>query len=186
MSGRGKQTLSLNRNTQTGSNCYSETTIMHEFIHALGFHHEQSRPDRDEWVTIHKDRLKPGKFDRNFKKKKFSLTFNIPYDFRSVMHYGSTDFAKTRGQITIEPKYDSFGVEPHELGSARKLTTKDKRKLRAMYGCNDGVCGRSQFHCANDKCVPESYTCDGDNDCGDFSDETICDTCKCTYDASIK
>ena len=42
----GEQQLSLD------SGCWSEGTIVHEFIHAFGFFHEQSRPDRDQYVQI--------------------------------------------------------------------------------------------------------------------------------------
>ena len=37
-------------------------------------------------------------------------------------------------------------------------------------------CGSDQFQCDNLKCVPANYSCDGDNDCGDLSDET-CGKC---------
>jgi len=35
-------------------------------------------------------------------------------------------------------------------------------------------CGANEFHCQVDKCVPQHYVCDGDNDCGDMSDEDNC------------
>ena len=35
-----------------------------------------------------------------------------------------------------------------------------------------GACSTHQFLCANEKCVPVSWTCDGEDDCGDNSDET--------------
>lgn len=36
--------------------------IEHELLHALGFYHEQSRPDRDDYVNIWLDQVIPGMF----------------------------------------------------------------------------------------------------------------------------
>ena len=51
----GSQRLSL-----TDSCIERHGTIMHEFLHALGFHHEHKRADRDDYVTIHWDNIEPG------------------------------------------------------------------------------------------------------------------------------
>ena len=41
--GRGKQVLNLENRPNW---CMKSGTIIHEFIHAWGFHHEHTRPDR--------------------------------------------------------------------------------------------------------------------------------------------
>lgn len=67
--------------------------IIHELAHALGFYHEQSRKDRDRFVRINWGNI-CNDFSHNFDKKDVGSTNNIPYDFESIMHYGSYAFSK--------------------------------------------------------------------------------------------
>ena len=50
-----KQTLTL------GSGCGSIATVLHELMHAIGFLHEQSRPDRNYYVNVLYENILPGK-----------------------------------------------------------------------------------------------------------------------------
>lgn len=37
--------------------------------------------------------------------------------------------------------------------------------------CPDKKCPINQFKCQNNNCIPNVWVCDGDNDCGDNTDE---------------
>lgn len=70
---------------------YLQLGVMaHEIGHTLGLYHEQSRPDRDKYITINYGNIK-GNPVVNFASKnwRFVRTLGIPYDYSSAMHYGS-------------------------------------------------------------------------------------------------
>ena len=50
----GPQRLSL------ADGCFRHGTIMHEFLHALGFYHEHTRADRDKFVFVNFDNIEEG------------------------------------------------------------------------------------------------------------------------------
>jgi len=106
-------------------------TIMHEFLHAFGFHHEQKRSDRDDWVTINWDNIEPGK-ENNFVKLAVNQVnlLGTPYDYGSVMHYGPYGFA-------IDPTIPT--IIPHdpkaEIGQRVTLSELDIERVQILYGC---------------------------------------------------
>jgi hypothetical protein len=72
--------------------------IMHETMHALGFAHEQNRPDRDQYVEINYANMLPN-VDINFNI--FSDFIPIgQLDFSSIMMYGSYAFS-ANGEPTM-------------------------------------------------------------------------------------
>lgn len=44
-------------------------------------------------------------------------------------------------------------------------------------------CNEGEFQCAYEKCIKVEFKCDGDNDCGDWSDENDCDNLRRSCDS---
>ena len=52
-------------------------------------YHEQSRPDRDDHLTVNWDNIEPGK-EHNFEMKDpDDVNYETPYDHGSIMHYSA-------------------------------------------------------------------------------------------------
>jgi Astacin (Peptidase family M12A)/FG-GAP repeat len=66
-------------------------SIMHEFLHAAGVWHEQSRKDRNQYVQIFMQNM-PQNRQHNFQVELESQPVG-PYDYGSIMHYGATAFS---------------------------------------------------------------------------------------------
>ena len=133
----GRQQLSL------GQGCADVGTVVHEFMHAIGFWHEQSRSDRDDYVTIHWENIRKG-MEHNFNKCRNCKTQGSAYDTTSVMHYHSTAFSKN-GQRTITKK----GNHNAQLGQYNGLSTLDKTEINALY-CGGKSPGDESSVCEDD------------------------------------
>ncbi|KAK3595105.1 hypothetical protein CHS0354_002356, partial [Potamilus streckersoni] len=114
-----------------GRGCERKGTIMHEILHALGFFHEQSRPDRDNYVTIHWDNIEKG-HESNFQKygNDYVDTLGQPYDYGSIMHYDAYGFAIDRSRPAMEPKKPGVTI-----GQRVRLSDIDIKKIQLYYGC---------------------------------------------------
>uniref|UniRef100_A0A3P9LLY4 Metalloendopeptidase n=1 Tax=Oryzias latipes TaxID=8090 RepID=A0A3P9LLY4_ORYLA len=127
----GRQ-IANGQNLSISSGCDTKATVEHEILHALGFYHEQSRYDRDDYVTIVRDNILQGK-EHNFKKvgNNVRTTHGTPYDYRSVMHYSKDDFTNGNGStiITIDPKFQNV------IGQRLEMSHYDVLELNQFLGC---------------------------------------------------
>ncbi|CAH2100025.1 unnamed protein product [Euphydryas editha] len=122
----GKQVYNL------GEDCFYHRTVVHEFLHILGFHHMQNTYDRDEYVKIVWENIQPGQ-EHNFEKRSDETVtdFGLEYDYASIMHYGATDFSKN-GNPTIIPLEENVTI-----GESNELSEIDVKKINIMYNCPD-------------------------------------------------
>merc|ERR1711974_6831 len=65
-------------------------TIAHEMMHALGFYHEHSRPDRKQYVWVLHANVRRDR-QTNYRVQPSTKAYDH-YDFNSVMHYGEFAF----------------------------------------------------------------------------------------------
>ncbi|XP_050404770.2 protein SpAN [Patella vulgata] len=122
----GKQDLTLH------INCRKKAIVVHELGHAIGMIHEHQRPDRAEFVSLNKQNAMPGT-EADFQMYSWDVidSIGIKYDYRSIMHYGGTAFAKDNG-VTIktrDPRYQDI------IGKATTISQADIETVSGMYEC---------------------------------------------------
>ncbi|XP_063802663.1 embryonic protein UVS.2-like [Pseudophryne corroboree] len=110
--------------------CMSRGIIQHELDHALGFYHEHTRIDRDDYVTVMQQYISPGE-KINFAIKNTD-DGGLQYDYGSVMHYDKYAFSNTSNQPTIVPHPDPNVPIGQRIG----LSILDVAKINHLYQCN--------------------------------------------------
>uniref|UniRef100_A0A669BGU5 Metalloendopeptidase n=1 Tax=Oreochromis niloticus TaxID=8128 RepID=A0A669BGU5_ORENI len=123
----GGQTVSLSR-----QGCLYHSTVQHELLHALGFNHEQTRSDRDNYIRVYWENILDD-MEYNFYKID-TLNQGTPYDYNSLMQYERYAFSKNN-QPTMVPIPNSNVM----LGGATQMSKNDIDRLNRLY----------QFSCKN-------------------------------------
>ncbi|CAL1291217.1 unnamed protein product [Larinioides sclopetarius] len=124
--GGGKQVVSL------GKGCHEIGTIVHELGHVLGFYHEHSRSDRDDYISVHLENVQKG-MESNFEKLSPSQNILLsPFDYDSIMIYGNEAFSKDGKSHTLDAKNGQKLLYPYNKNG---MTESDIQRVRTLYLC---------------------------------------------------
>ena len=135
----GRQVINLK-----SPGCNNFGIIVHEIGHAVGFWHEQSRPDRDDYVTINFDNIIDSAQARsNFMKRSDDEINSLGsvYDYGSIMHYPRNAFDRDGcvgngcETITVNNNASYLLQGSPTLGQRTALSNEDISQANILYIC---------------------------------------------------
>lgn len=117
------------------TNCIKPGVIMHEIMHSLGARHEHNRPDRDVFVKVNMENVKPdNKIDFKIQDDSWK-TFKTPYDFYSVMSYHENNVHAINPKLSTIDTIISF-PDDHHRKEKTELSPTDIVEISRAYGCD--------------------------------------------------
>ncbi|GFS72779.1 astacin-like metalloprotease toxin 1 [Nephila pilipes] len=118
-----------------GEGCGYMGTVTHEFAHALGFFHEQNRSDRDDWLTIFWENIKEGMESQFMKLKPDENQLLTPFDYDSIMLYGSYTFSKDRKNLMTMVGRNNMFLK--DVFTKYSMSYNDKVRIKKLYNCEN-------------------------------------------------
>lgn len=117
-----------------------KNAVIHEVMHALGFRHEHTRPDRDDHIIVNMRCIPVFKRGNYFINIFHPVTMYGAYDIQSVMQYKSRDFddSPTSTCYNITDLNDAPIVLPNFSNISDHLSSGDKEALNYLYPCPPG------------------------------------------------
>ena len=126
----GRQTADLQQGVSLASSCLDIPTILHELGHVVGFWHEQSRPDRDEYINVLTDNIANSRLSQFEKLSEEEInSLGVGYDYNSIMHYDHDAFG-SNGKTTLQAHDPTIPI-----GKAVELSDLDVLQANLLYQC---------------------------------------------------
>jgi hypothetical protein len=103
-------------------------SLIHEIMHALGFYHEQSRPDRNKWIKVKWFNIKIARWF-NFFSAPFARSYG-EFDFNSIMLYPSFN------SFAVKDEKPTMVTRDGDTWNAQRssLSVQDLEALHTLYG----------------------------------------------------
>jgi Astacin (Peptidase family M12A) len=139
--GGGPQAVSFNTTAEANNPVDGASVMVHELLHAIGAWHEQSRGDRNSYITVNLANVDPA-YASQFSMHTSDGAMFGAYDYCSVMHYGQTAFSANGGSTMtplqsvscqVAEAWDETPVPFYSIGNRYGLSAGDAAMLEGLY-----------------------------------------------------
>ncbi|XP_063530134.1 seminal metalloprotease 1-like [Cydia strobilella] len=114
-----------------GVGCFLHGTIVHEWMHILGFRHMHVTYNRDDYIRVDFENVQSGAENSfNIHSSDVVSNLGVEYDYVSCMHYHAFAFS-ANGRPTMVALQEHEGV----MGQRRYITEKDWLRINRHYDC---------------------------------------------------